>query len=113
MERGNAGFITRGELLDIIEKSKSGGNVTTQATTTTRASIHAADLKKSARLQRVLAFLRDRGQAGATTMDIIRSCSVVAVNSVVSELRVNGYNITATRERDDGDTRVYRYRMVA
>lgn len=80
---------------------------------TKKIGIHAADVTKSKRLQRVAKYLAKRGKKGATTMDIIRSCSVVAVNSVVSELRINGYNITATRERDDGDSRVYRYRMVA
>ena len=50
-----------------------------------------AKLEKSARLQRVLAYLKDG--LSHSTRDIIREANVCAVNSCISELRANGYDI--------------------
>lgn len=70
--------------------------------------MHAAKLADSPRLQRVLAFLRQRGKTGATTFEIINGANVVAVNSAVAELRVNGHEVNCSQERS-GDARIYRY----
>jgi len=59
--------------------------------------MHAANLEKSDRLQRVLKVLTRRGKHGATSMELIRLASTVAPNSCVAELRQQGYNITCTR----------------
>lgn len=53
--------------------------------------MNAANLKKSARLQRVDEFLSDRRPH--TTRDIIRGADVCAVNSCIAELRANGRQI--------------------
>lgn len=53
--------------------------------------MHAAKLETSPRLQRVLAVLRP-GKA-LTTREIVIQAGVCAVNSCISELRMNGYSI--------------------
>ena len=53
--------------------------------------MHAAKLETSPRLQRVLAVLR-QGDA-MTTRQIGIQAKVCAVNSCISELRMNGYSI--------------------
>lgn len=57
--------------------------------------MHAATLT-SARLQRVLALLSDGRPR--TTRDIVRKARVMAVSACVSELRVNGAEISCVRE---------------
>jgi hypothetical protein len=69
--------------------------------------MHAAKLSKSLRLQFVLEYLKSRPN-GATSMEIIYACRVVAPATVVSELRHQGYDIDCQREGD-----VWRYRVVA
>ena len=53
--------------------------------------IHAAKIEHSPRLQRVLAFLLERGSTGATTWEIMRSCRTCT--PCVNELRANGIRI--------------------
>ena len=60
--------------------------------------MHAARINHSERLQRVLAVLSDGGEH--TTFEIIQSAGVCAVNSIVAELRANGYRITCRRQGD-------------
>lgn len=75
-------------------------------------SIHFARLEKSPRLQRLLAFLRDCGQAGATTREIIDGADVCAVNSAVCELNRQGFKITCVMEgRTYEGSSVFRYRL--
>lgn len=54
-------------------------------------SLHFAKLDNSARLQRVLTILLDH--KCHTTRDIVKKADVCAVNSIISELRANGYDI--------------------
>lgn len=68
--------------------------------------IHAANLKTSKRLQRVLKTMKACGRHGATTRDIMYMANVCAVNSCIAELRVAGYPITCKREAD-----VFRYKL--
>lgn len=68
--------------------------------------MHAARLRESDRLRRVHALLRDGRER--STRDIVEQGRVVAVNSVVAELRENGCDIQC--RRDGG---VWLYRMVA
>jgi hypothetical protein len=70
--------------------------------------MHAAKVSRSARLKRVLEFLRGRGKAGATTREIIKLCDVCAVNAIVPELRQNGYTISCKTTVENGG-RVARY----
>lgn len=58
--------------------------------------MNSAKLAKSSRLQRVAAVLRDKREH--STMEIIHSANVAAVNSIISELRDNGLEIHCRRE---------------
>jgi hypothetical protein len=60
--------------------------------------MNAASIEKSARLGRVLDLLSQGGEF--TTLDIIRQAEVCAVNSIVAELRCNGFDITCQRRGD-------------
>ena len=77
--------------------------------------MHFARIEKSKRLQRLLAFLREKGDAGCTTMEIIQGARVVGVNGAAKELRMNGYTVECGMERsalsEDGVSSVYRYRL--
>lgn len=57
--------------------------------------MNAANLKKSKRLKRVMRVLRRGGMY--TTRELIRQAHVCAVNSIISELRANGYRIGCKR----------------
>lgn len=61
-------------------------------------SMHAADLSKSERLQRVDNLLADGREY--TTMEIVQIAGVCAVNSIIAELRHNGRQIKCRREDD-------------
>jgi hypothetical protein len=67
--------------------------------------MHSARLTKSERLQRVADVLQD-GRPH-TTLDILTTARVCAVNSCVSELRANGMPILCKRQ---GDT--WHYQLV-
>jgi len=56
-----------------------------------------ANLETSPRLQRVLKYLK-RCKTERSTMDIIKAANVCAVNSIMSELRRNGFTIKTRRE---------------
>lgn len=58
----------------------------------------AANIEKSARLGRVLDLLSQGGEF--TTLDIIKQAGVCAVNSIVAELRCNGFEINCQRRGD-------------
>jgi len=65
--------------------------------------MNAAHLETSGRLQRVRDFLFSRGERGATSMEIIKECFVVAPSTVVAELRrslVHEEIPKAKREKD-------------
>lgn len=66
--------------------------------------MNAAKLSKSKRLKRVLRVLR-RGGA-YTTRDLIRQAHVCAVNSIIAEIRANGYRVGCQR-----DGMVWRYML--
>lgn len=71
-------------------------------------SMHAGKLENSPRLQRVLRYLRYK--TVATTMEIMQGCQVCAVNSIVAELRENGFTIDCTAVK--GQRGVYQYRLI-
>ena len=60
--------------------------------------MNAAKLDKSDRLQRVFKLLRKGGEF--TTLDVVMKARVCAVNSVMAELRQNGYNVSCQRRGD-------------
>lgn len=69
--------------------------------------MHAAKIEDSPRLQKVRDFLRRQGSA--TTFEIIQGCQVCAVNSIIAELRANGFTIACTAVK--GQRGVYRYTL--
>lgn len=60
--------------------------------------MNAAQLTKSARLQRVRNVLMDGMKH--TTLDLIEKAHVCAVNSIIAELRENGMQIDCQRVGD-------------
>lgn len=66
--------------------------------------IHYAKLKNSPRLQRLLEFLEDCKPH--TTLEIIGGAKICAVNSAVTELRRNGFDVSCTR-----NGRIYSYQL--
>jgi hypothetical protein len=56
-------------------------------------SIHYSKLEKSPRLRRLLAYLIECGESGATTREINTDASIMAVSTAVAELRLNGFVI--------------------
>lgn len=54
-----------------------------------------ANIEKSDRLQRVADVLAYGGEY--STLEIIKQANVCAVNSIISELRHNGFNISCQR----------------
>lgn len=71
-------------------------------------AMHAARIEDSPRLQKVLEFLRRKGSA--TTLEIVRGCDVCAVNSIIAEIRANGFLINCNAVK--GQRGVYRYQLV-
>ena len=72
--------------------------------------MHAASLDRSPRLQRVHALLSDGVER--STLEIIAKAKVCAVNSCISELRVNGFRIACRQEVDATGQRRWFYRMI-
>jgi len=71
-----------------------------------------ARLETSFRLKRVLAFLRGRGNAGATSLEILQRTKIAALTPAISELRKNGVQVLCKFERKtEGGESVYRYRL--
>lgn len=60
--------------------------------------MHYAKIENSERLQRALKLLKKGGRY--TTRQIIRKAHVCAVNSVIDEIRENGYNVPCKREKN-------------
>lgn len=60
--------------------------------------MHAASIEKSERLGRVLDLLSQGAEF--STLDIIKNANVCAVNSIVAELRCNGFDINCQRRGD-------------
>jgi len=66
--------------------------------------MNSARVEKSYRLQRVISFLSDKKPH--STRDIMTGAYVCAVNSCISELRANGYDIDCRRKN-----KVWIYRL--
>ncbi len=70
--------------------------------------MHAASLDSSPRLQQALDLLLDGRER--STLEIIAGARVCAVNSVIAELRANGFEIRCRQASDRGG-RVWLYRL--
>ena len=76
--------------------------------------MNAAKLERSERMQAILAFMRERGTAGATSLEIAVRFNVLNVGTEMSALRHNGVNVDCEFEREtETGRRVYRYHVVA
>ena len=73
--------------------------------------LHAANLRTSGRLQRVHALLSDGAEH--STRDIVMGAEVMAVNSVIAELRANGCAISCRQTRGRDGSRVCFYKMLS
>jgi len=74
--------------------------------------IHAADIKKSVRLQRARDFLLERGERGATTMEWILGAMIGNAGATKKELIENGIPVTCTREgKNENGNLIFRYRI--
>ena len=73
--------------------------------------MHAANPDSSARLKRVVTFLRARGENGATTWEIAEHCGDLAVHSSISECRARGYDIDCRYVGTTNGRRTYLYRL--
>lgn len=72
--------------------------------------IHARNPETSPKLGRILKFLRERGNVGATSRDIMEFCETVAPGTCVSELRKAGHVIRCDYEgRLESGAKVFRY----
>lgn len=72
--------------------------------------MNAAKVGKSKRLQAVLRCLRDGAK---TTRQLLAESGMCAINSIVAELRANGYVIRCSfRERTESGQSVYLYRLI-
>ena len=71
--------------------------------------MHAAQVDRSPRLQRVLAVLEDGREH--STRDILATAEVCAVNSIIAEIRANSYRVTC-RQVPGLYGRVWLYRLV-
>jgi hypothetical protein len=70
--------------------------------------MHAAKIDDSPRLQKVRDFLRRKGSA--TTREISKACDVYAVNSIIAELRANGFSVACNAVK--GQRGVYLYTWI-
>lgn len=74
--------------------------------------IHAAP-PTSPRLAPVLALLRARGEAGASTWEIHKQANSLSAHTDVAELRAGGHQIKCEFERTtEAGRKVFRYRLV-
>ena len=72
--------------------------------------MHAARFERSERLQRAHALLSDGDWH--STRDLVANAQICAVNSVIAELRENGFYIEGHWTRDPATgQRIYVYRM--
>lgn len=60
-----------------------------------RRAHHAADQKRSARLQRLLGVLKSC--PGASSITLIRKANIVSLSNAIGELRLNGNRIECER----------------
>lgn len=75
--------------------------------------MHAGRVSSSERLTLILTELRKSGSRGATTRELIRSTGMCAINSCISEIRANGYEVRCTCDgRNEHGSMVYRYTLI-
>ena len=75
-------------------------------------SFHKSPLHAE-RMQKLLTFLRERGQHGATTLEINEHCSSTRASSDVSELRANGVRVVMSYEgKTESGRKIHRYAIV-
>jgi hypothetical protein len=75
-------------------------------------SQHYANIEKSPRLKRLLAYLKRQGKWGATSLHLAEYLSTPCIATDISELRRNGYYIVCEYLRTTAaGRRVYLYTL--
>ncbi len=74
-------------------------------------TMHASNLDRSSRLQRVRDLLLDGREH--STLEIVQGAHVCAVNSIISELRANGLEITCRVIVAPSGRRTWLYKLVS
>ncbi len=75
--------------------------------------MHAGRVSSSERLTLILTELRKAGSRGATTRQLIQATGMCAINSCISEIRANGFDIRCTCDgRNEHGSMVYRYTLM-
>ena len=70
-------------------------------------------IENSKPLQRMLAYLRQKGTAGATTLELVAECQIMNPATMASHLRFNGFQIDCSYERtSESGARIYKYRLI-
>ena len=67
----------------------------------------------SPRLAKLLAYLRERGNLGATTFELTAECLTTRAASDVSELRANGIPVACEYVGMSNGRKVHRYKVAA
>lgn len=75
-------------------------------------AMHAAKLAKSARMQAILAFMRERGTSGATSWEIAERFRVLNIGTEMAALRANGITVNCEcLGMNENGRRIYVYRV--
>lgn len=75
--------------------------------------MNARSAETSGQLASVLGFLRERGERGATTLEIADHCGTLNVATCASELRHGGHQVLCKRDgTTTGGGKVFRYFLV-
>lgn len=73
----------------------------------------AKNRKKPTQKDRVLAFLKERGERGATSIEILTATNCLRYSARIMDLRVEGHDIRGEREgTSEGGAEIWRYRYV-
>lgn len=85
-------------------------SMTESGLTVKKSFHHASD--NSDRIQRIVKFLRSKGEKGATSLEISDACYSPRASSDVSEARACGHNIDCKYEgKSPTGRKIYRYRI--
>ena len=73
---------------------------------------HTPHLATSAQLQRLHAYLKQKGDAGASGLELAVECRILNPATLVSHLRANGVPVDCQYERrSESGAKVYRYKL--
>lgn len=74
--------------------------------------MHAGRVSSSERLTLILTELRKAGSIGMTTRQLITATGMCAINSCISEIRANGFEVRCTCDGRKDRRMIYRYVLI-